>query len=1402
MRIQTTEVTPSLERPKTSPTAVIPPGVAPPKALSDQFATQNNKVLSTSAKQPIVSRVDLKLTDRDGLANLGEHDLQAQVSGEILINPDFLLGQLGQLKSDEDKKFNAPTFDAERKQYVISGKALNKILGLINVGFEIRLGVYNGQLAFQVDSGIKRGSIYGELEQMLAKQGLTTEVRDKHLYIKPDYKKTIELPGVADKTARIDSIKATPENLTFEISANGQIKVNLKDVPLELSSQAGKTNPIKVTPDAAEIKFDLALDDKLHPQVTIQDGNITAHTTPTELEPYLKAKGSHLLTEQLGTALTVGVSGLHGSVVKGTSGLEMHGGGQVSLANQDQSTLVKTTIEAKQNQGKALVTAQKSEVRLASGVQVTATKVTYDGQQPGMQIQVEDVDGQVRQDGIAVTVADLTGSVTKDTAGIFQAKLQGKTNGTIDKQGIQTGFSTTGNHQVTVAGSHITASVSQAQVGGHYRQPTETANPVTKTKTGSSPTLDITVNQIAANGSLTTDAAEIQIDANGGEIQVHVGPEQDLTVKTTAQVNISAQGEKLNGKATLHGADVQQNAAGLKIQLPNADAQGHFAKPGKLAVDGQVSGHIAVSVSPAGQVHVDTREGQFNAKIAVKDKIKVTGKGKNASFAIDKQDNLQVVLEKMAVTTEVTANKTRIKAQTTGANASVSVLNDDVTVTTSGTTSQLDVKVKEILHGSGTTGDVKVTVDTDDAGDDIQITAQKADVTARIINKKGNLNVGVDTKADINVHVNRQENVTVSSKKAKSNVAVSLKSPDGQQQKIAVKAQGTDFNVAVKDDDVAIDLQESNFDGQITPNPRIAVGVGSTTSSPMRVTIDESETATDIQVKSAAAVKGHVRVKDKVNADFQNPSGFEVHVKDQAEGTDIHTQLKQLGVKGQVKTPDTQVGVDGQGDFDLKVIKDDDVQVRYDGKLLGDIKAKDQVAGDYGVTGQVQVDIHGSDVDVNATGQVAGQFKSKAHGIGANIQVNGQKQPIRVQIKDNQLQVSVKEGGEIQLRDIPQLKLGQPDPKLTEVLGKLESKEVKVTYQDLEIHAQGKTASVKLQSDQIATFYGNVDTHMNLEKSGEHVQIKDGWVGYEPNIEFYNLIQEKLNEKYNIKISGKPSFENGEIKVKGELRSKIGLVQWADFNIKATVVDNKLVFDLDKARVLKISSKNTLGNVANKILSKTDIDVFRKDPGTIEIALADIVKDLSLTEGVNFTDLKLVENHFEVGFRYNSQDQDVAKLAKQKDLNGLKQFLAAQPLTQLSGESLSTAYNALVTQSDTAAAGQLLTDLIQAYGQTNPATTRHELERALLWISKSQPARKQDVNDDIALSVLRQLKLETPTGQKLVRQLPLAVVENLANNLDQTLSQGAGWSWITQEERQLANQLRELKGLPLNQRVI
>ena len=180
----------------------------------------------------------------------------------------------------------------------------------------------------------------------------------------------------------------------------------------------------------------------------------------------------------------------------------------------------------------------------------------------------------------------------------------------------------------------------------------------------------------------------------------------------------------------------------------------------------------------------------------------------------------------------------------------------------------------------------------------------------------------------------------------------------------------------------------------------------------------------------------------------------------------------------------------------------------------------------------------------------------------------------------------------------------------------------------------------------------------------------------------------------------------------------------------------------------------------------------------------------------------MVENRFEVGFYFNSEDQQIAKLAKSKDIKALTNYLQQTPVTALSEESLSTAFATLAKARELDQAVSLMERVMRAYVESSAPAQRHQLERALVWMAKSQPTHKAKLEDDLAMALARRIQPTQAAGAALVKALPTDFVKEWANNLDLTISQGGAWAMISPDDREMANRLLTLKGLPANKRVI
>ena len=354
--------------------------VKPVKPESDKFKVNNEKAVSTISKEQIKSNLQLEVTDNNGFALMGKSDINAKVSGDIIITPEFILGKLSEMKSNDSKKLNPPKFDAERKQYIISGKAMEAILGTFNVGFEIRLGEVNGKLAFQVDSGIKRGSIYKDLEKMLKDLGVETEKKDKLLYIKPNYKDVIDIPISKDKTqkARIESVDTNSDNTKVSIDKSGLVTVKLKDVKITASTDPNaavtKTNE---KPDAAEIKFDFSLDQKMNPTINIKDGKIKTDVNQQVLEKYLGKGAKDILEPTLGTSLSVSLSKLSGNVKIDESGINTKINTDLKIDSNTDDSEISANVQLNFADKKSVVEAKNLNAQLKGGQTVNAQSVKY-----------------------------------------------------------------------------------------------------------------------------------------------------------------------------------------------------------------------------------------------------------------------------------------------------------------------------------------------------------------------------------------------------------------------------------------------------------------------------------------------------------------------------------------------------------------------------------------------------------------------------------------------------------------------------------------------------------------------------------------------------------------------------------------------------------------------------------------------------------------------------------------------------------------------------------------------------------------------------------------------------------------------------------------------------------------
>lgn len=1401
--------------PATPQTPAAKPAASAPAASlkADQVSTQSlasSLAAVNIGQDPIRAQLRLQISDRDGLAQFSQGDIKALISGGLEIDPEFILDKLRGIKSNEDTQFGKPSFDPKRQQYVIRGKALDKILGFIDVGFEIRLGATKGQLSFHVDSGLKRGPIFGTLKDMLAKAGLQTERRGDELFIVPSYGKPIDLPLSEDHPGRIDQLHSSAQNLSFDIDKAGKIRVSLNQVQADISSDAkGAKNPALPSPDKADLRLSLGFDKELHPSLQLQDGKLETTASARTLKGLVPEKTLAPVQEQLGNSMNVGLSHLKGTLRSGPAGLQVQAQGQLSVREQGAAdpAHLETALSVSLTGGNKSPNIQARNLNLQTreGQKLSAAGIGVQLGEQGQTIHFDKLDGQVHVEGVQADLDQLSGQVSLGKGGALSVDANGRAKGRIDKPGIQAEFETQGQHTVSKNGASLKVHLDQAQLKGGYQMPDKQAplsGPAAKASDPAQPmSLELGIDDLQAEGQFNTPDIQVSGKLDHNRLNVVTGANK-TRIQTVGSVSAEAKGERINGKLAAQGTSIAlPKQGGAQIQLENHQIDGSFSnRQGKLKISGHLAGDASIQVKPGGQVQVDNT-GSFVAGVNSQNRIKVDGHGGDAHFAMDADQNVDLRVEDMDIQTRIATGQTRVNAHSKGEKARLQVKGDKIDIQTEQAKSDVDVKIKTVVQGGGKVGDVHVSVDESGKDDKIDITAKDAKVKARIQNAKGNLQVGVDTKADLSVGIHGDDDISISSRRATTKANVELKNADGSQTKIKASAQGQNFNVGVHGDDIDIKVDQANYQGLVTPNPRIRVDVGSTGKAPLKVSVRETDDNSHISVASGAPIKGNVSVNGKLQSDFTNPQGFTVDVDDKAKSSDIRTEVRGLKLQGQVDAGPAQARIDGQGDFNLRIADDDNIFVNYDGRIDGQAAVKGSGDGSFSVKGKVRVGVQNDDIEVKAQGPVELQGKAPGFGAQGKLSISEGPQGLTLSLKGNKVNLDLPAGGYVQLDNPQQLNIGGKESgEIREILAKLHSKSVKIEYQDLKLRDGAQSVGVALKTSNLDTEFGKVAANLVLDKEGEQVDLTGGKIVLQPNIKLYELVRDGLAKKYNINIQGQPSFENGELRIKGEIRTKSGLTQLANFNVKATVHDNKLVFDIDKANVLKVFGSNTVGTVLNKVLSHTDIDFFKRGNHSVEIALADIVKDLSLTQGVNFTDLKLVDNRFEVGFYYSAQDQKISQLAGKKDVAGLKQLLAQKPLSEFSEESLATVYNTYAAAKDIPASTDLLEKVMRSYEQPTNAANKYQMDRALHWMIKSKPATKADIEDNIALELAKRIKPGTTAGDALIRKLPFEVVGQWADNLDKTITQGGSWGIISAEERETANRLRSVVNLPLNHR--
>jgi hypothetical protein len=1399
------------------------------KPKTDSFNAVNSQVLAskTPVKQFLQSNLKIDIKDKDGFANLGKADLRATVSGDITVTKEMILDQLGKMKDGPDKRFNKPWYDPQRQHFVISGTGINALLGTFDIPFEIRLGLKDGNLAFLVDSFITRGSVYGDLKEMMLDAGIETYEKDKTLFIKPTVGQPIDVPYTQDKshTGRIEWIDSNADNTKTSIDKAGNIHVRLNNVQMIASSDIGKINKKVEKPDVASIKFDFSLDDKMQPEANFSEGQVDANVSKEELEQYVGKENLSFMQQTFGTALSVSLTGLGGHLQMSGEKVDFQASANVAAKANDTESTVTTGLNVKLEDNKPVLDADKLNAKLIGNQKIIAEHLSFDGRKEGINVDARGIDASINIPGVK-TNATGDGSFTSNQEGL-SATFTGKTDGSLNKEedGVQLDFNTSGNHKISSGKNKLDISIDRAKVEGSYDSTVRGLHADASEETRSQgikserPDINVDIKNVDADTNIKTSVGNVSSILNNGGLKAEIG--KDIHISTDASLSGTASGDQLKADLEFKGADVNVKEDGsIKLQVNNTKASGSFRTENKkISIGGKVKGDISINVDPKATVEVQTKNGSFDAKFALKNptgstKINVDGKGKDAYIKIDQNDNVNLKLNNVDAKTDIKANKVKVKAHTKGEFVGVDAVGDDIEIKSRNTTSQADFKLKELLTVRGKTGDVDVKVHETPDSEDIKIDIKKANVSGHVTNATGKLNIDMSTsKADVKIHVDTQENVSIGTKNAQTSARVKLTDNEGNT-KIDVNAGGKDFNVDVIGDDVNIKVKDGKFDGKITPKENIKVGAQSATNSDINVKITDKPDYTNVYVNTKSALKGDVSLDGKLNTNFDNKEGFNLFVKDTEAVTDVKTGIHGLNLNGGFKTGPVNMGIKGSGDFSLDLSdkpKTTDVNIGYEGSLGGNAQVKsesvgrvpgtepDLAKGTYGIDGKVKVSVVEDDININVKGDVNADIDSPKYGMGARVNAKGtDEQPIHASINitnDPVVNVDIAKGGFIDLKDIDKLKIEDPTAKL--ILTKLKTKSANITYQELAVKNNAGKLSVNIQATGVKTDFGEINSSLTLKKDGNTVQVDKGVLTLEPNINLFNLIVEEITKKYKIEIIGKPELKDGTLKVKGQVNTQKGVVQLADFNIKANVVNNELVLDLDRATVLKVIGATTVNTVINQFLNHSDIDHFKIDKKGITIKLADIFKDLSLTEGVNFTGLKLIDNKVQVGFVYNSIDKDIAGFAKKKDINGLSQYIKTMDYKNVSGEALSTAYSTFADAKDVNKSSQFMADLVKIYS-TNPEISKFEFDRGLTWISKNYGVKRTNIQDNITMEFTKLIGLKTPAGDKLIANLPADVVKNLANNLDQTISQGAGMSLIFPEERETANYLRKLKGIPLN----
>ncbi|GIW21988.1 MAG: hypothetical protein KatS3mg068_0995 [Candidatus Sericytochromatia bacterium] len=1319
------------------------------KTNSDSLKTSS---IANTKKNYITSNLNIEIKDKDGFDNFGKADIRAKVTGDIKLTKDFMLSQLANaLKDDKDKKFNPPRFDEKRNHYIISGTAKNAILNAIDVDFEIRLGEKNGNLCFLVDSFITRGSIYSDLKKMLLDAGINTFEKDNILYIKPTLGQTIDIPISKEKNqiGRIEWIDTNLDNTKAYIDKSGNVTIKVNNVDIIASTDVNKINKTLQNPDIAKVKFDFSIDNDMKLKGKFSEGSINAELRENLVNQLID--NSKILREQLGKAFTLSLTGLSGNIDL-TNGLKVNAKSDVKINSGDNNTQIDTKLNASIDDKIINIKADYLNGKLKDNQKIIAENILFsDNNQGNRKISFNILESNISLNGVKINAKGNT--LIENNNDKTEINFDGNINANTNKENSNGTLETKGKHFIKIGSNNIDINIDYAKIAGKFNTLIKGNNGNNNNSSNNNQNININVKDINADAEIITEPTNIKANVSNGGVKINVNGD-NIKVNTTSTINANAEGKMVNAKATIKGGEVNIKNGNIDIKSQDVNAEGSFVnKQGKLKISGNVKGKTNVNIDKEGNVKVN-QDGKFDAKFNSNNKIKIDGKGTKAEVKVFKNEDVNINLNNFEAKTDIKANKVLVKTNSKGQEIKVKVTQEgnNISVKSKNTQSTANINVNEgVFSGEGKAGDVDIQVNTSDKGDDVKIGVKKVDFRANVKNKNENLNVDITTKADANIHVSRNGSVKVSSRNASITTAdFTLVQKDTKEQKIKTSAIGKDFEVTVtegKVQDINVKLKSADFNATITPNQDLKTEINSETKSGLSVKVTEEPNSTKVKVNSTAPLKGNISVKENVQSEFSNKKGFTVNVNEDPEITKVDVKVDRLDIKGNVTLDKNNIDVNGSGDLRVSVNDKQNektkVNIEYNKhNITGKISANDLAQGNYNINGNLKVNIDGDKVSVNNVGKLNSDVKSPKFGVGTNVNIEGtDKEPISINV-DNEVDVKISHPGYIELKDIKSLKLpNNQDKTLNYILQNLISNNITIYTKDIEVKNNAQFVKTNLKTSTIRTQMGRVDLSMDISKSNSTVEIKNGSLELMPSIKLYELIEKEINDKYNIKINGKPELKNGVLTIKGEVKSRAGVVQLADFNIKMSVENNKLVLDLDKAKVLKVIGTGTVGNFVNKVLSKTDIDIFKVSNKKMIIDLNDIVKDLKLTQGINFNTINLKDNKFIIGFEYNSIDQQISSFAKNNDLKGLESYLKTADYSHMTGKGLSTAYTLFANSGSIDKASTFVTDIANKYVSDN-TINKKEFEEGLEWISKNVSVKKQNISDNISLEFTKKNRIK------------------------------------------------------------